>query len=89
MSDKNEAISVRVARLNNIIVGASDGKGATSNSLSAGLTRESLLDAVSVLTNECKKDVLQRKDPKIRDFSKRCTYDVFVYWWRLFIEIYF
>lgn len=63
MQALKEAISVRVARINSEITGKSNGK----NQL---LHRETLLDALQVLYDECSAESMQ-KDSNIAEFVKK------------------
>lgn len=68
MASNSEAISVRSARLNKVILG---NDSTTSN----GLNRESLLDALSVLYNECQKESQKNTDKQVNEFVQKCTYN--------------
>lgn len=65
MEASKEAISVRVSRLNSQLLG----KNAQNNS--SKLTREGLLDALTVLFDECNADALKRSDKYIAQFVEK------------------
>uniref|UniRef100_A0A182WBH5 non-specific serine/threonine protein kinase n=1 Tax=Anopheles minimus TaxID=112268 RepID=A0A182WBH5_9DIPT len=75
---EQKAIAVRTARLNDLILGRSNGGGdalsshgkevADANLLDAALSREGLLDSLLVLYDECSKDAVKKKDKHIADF---------------------
>lgn len=74
MSSKNEAISVRSSRLNQIILG-----NEVSTKIGRGvqdcLNRESLLDALTVLYNECHKETQKsNNDKQFVEFVNKCKY---------------
>lgn len=74
MADNNEAISVRATRLNNIILGSPGSTSKTTKSVADALSRESLLDAITLLHNECNKDFLKKKDKHIKQFVTKCMF---------------
>ncbi|XP_041769645.1 citron rho-interacting kinase [Anopheles merus] len=75
-----KTIAVRTARLNDLILGRSNGgTGADASSherkdaadsalLDVALSREGLLDSLLVLYDECSKDAIKKKDKNIADF---------------------
>lgn len=67
MEALNEPISVRVSRINNNIVGKTEG-----NKSSSSLTnREGLLDALTLLYDECNTESLKKFDKNIQKFVER------------------
>ncbi|XP_053662661.1 citron rho-interacting kinase [Anopheles marshallii] len=75
---EQKAIAVRTARLNDLILGRSNGGGdallsqskeaGDANLLDVALSREGLLDSLLVLYDECSKDAVKKKDKNIADF---------------------
>lgn len=81
MASESEAISVRATRLNQIIIGNDAGKklgrGRDVNggvSIASSLNRESLLDALSVLYNECHKESQKKEDKHVSEFVYKCKF---------------
>ncbi|XP_055609301.1 citron Rho-interacting kinase [Uranotaenia lowii] len=72
-------ISVRTARLNNLVLGRSDCYGLQKDqpdedgdgSLEVAICREGLLDSLFVLYEECSKDALTKKDKNVADFVNK------------------
>ncbi|XP_055624614.1 citron rho-interacting kinase [Toxorhynchites rutilus septentrionalis] len=72
-------ISARTARLNNLILGRAAMVAESSSSLDQdndellenGISRESLLDSLFVLYEECSKDVIKKKDKNVADFVNK------------------
>lgn len=77
MSQKLEAISVRTTRLNHILLGNVDPALKTNKTISEGLNREGLLDALCCLYDECNKDNLKRKDKNVSEFVNKCKFFFF------------
>ncbi|XP_037043796.1 citron rho-interacting kinase isoform X1 [Bradysia coprophila] len=71
MSDDIEAISVRATRLNNLILGRSEATSKIPKQVANGLCRESLLDTLCLLYDECNKDHLKKKDKNVYEFVKK------------------
>ncbi|KAJ6628969.1 Citron Rho-interacting kinase [Pseudolycoriella hygida] len=71
MSDITEAISVRTTRLNNLILGRSEATSKIPKIVANGLCRESLLDTLCLLYDECDKDHLKKKDKNVQEFVKK------------------
>lgn len=71
MASKGEAISVRSARLNQIVLG-NDAATKSGRGVSECLNRESLLDALSVLYNECQKEGQKNTDKQVTEFVQKC-----------------
>ena len=67
--EQQNTISVRVSRLNNIILGLID---ENTNNMTEFLSREGLLDALFLLYDECDKDSLKRKQKNILEFVNKC-----------------
>uniref|UniRef100_A0A182JXN0 non-specific serine/threonine protein kinase n=1 Tax=Anopheles christyi TaxID=43041 RepID=A0A182JXN0_9DIPT len=74
-----KTIAARTARLNDLILGRSNGGGADALPhdkkdsvdgalLDVALSREGLLDSLFVLYDECSKDAVKKKDKNIADF---------------------
>lgn len=76
MSSKNEAISVRSARLNQIVLGndAASKLKRGGHSVSDCLNRESLLDALTVLYSECQKESQKNNDKQVVEFVQKCEF---------------
>lgn len=72
MSDNIEAISVRTTRLNSLILGRSEATSKIPKPVANGLCRESLLDTLCLLYDECNKDHLKKKDKNVHEFVKKC-----------------
>lgn len=72
MASKNEAISVRSARLDQIVLGHDAGSKNGRARVGEGLNRESLLDALSVLYNECHKESQKNADKQVAEFVQKC-----------------
>lgn len=78
MASNSEAISVRSARLNQIVLGnGSEGVARNSRAgvsvVQESLNRESLLDALSVLYNECHKESQKSAaDKQVVEFVQKC-----------------
>lgn len=73
MASNSEAISVRSARLNQIVLG---NEGTAKNAgVAECLSRESLLDALSVLYNECHKESQKNSDKQVVEFVNKCKFD--------------
>lgn len=72
MASNKEAISVRSARLNQIILGNDGGAKNGRAGVSECLSRESLLDALSVLYNECHKESQKNSDKQVVEFVHKC-----------------
>lgn len=77
MASKNEAISVRSSRLNQIVLGndAASKLGRGGHSVSDCLNRESLLDALNVLYSECQKESQKNNDKQVVEFVQKCKSD--------------
>lgn len=76
MASNSEAISVRSARLNQIVLG-NDGTSKNGNGragVAECLNRESLLDALSVLYNECHKESQKNSDKQVVEFVNKCKF---------------
>lgn len=69
--EANNSVCARTNRLNKLIVTGNDDAAAVA------LNRETLLDAFSVLYNECARDALKKNDSNVFDFVKKCK------WWLL------
>ncbi|XP_035916806.1 citron rho-interacting kinase [Anopheles stephensi] len=73
---EQKTIAVRTARLNDLILGRSNGdalashgkEAADGNLFEVALSREGLLDSLLVLYDECSKDAVKKKDKQIADF---------------------
>ncbi|XP_068623643.1 citron rho-interacting kinase-like [Battus philenor] len=65
MEPSKEAIAVRITRLNRQIIGKVTGG---SNKLSKKVDRETLLDAINVLYDECNDDPVKKCDELVRAF---------------------
>lgn len=71
MEPSKEAIAVRLARLNRLILGK--GPGATANNnLRKKIDREALLDALTVLYDDCNDDPVKKGDELVRVFVDKC-----------------
>lgn len=72
MEPSKEAIAVRITRLNRQIVGK-----VTSgpSKLNKRIDRETLLDALTVLYDECNDDPVKKCDELVRAFVDKCTYE--------------
>lgn len=70
-----ESISVRVTRLNNLIVGYTNDSSKFGKPIVECLAREGLLDAFCLLYNECDKDNLKKRDKNILEFVNKCNED--------------
>lgn len=68
-----ESISVRVTRINNLIVGYTKDSSKFGRPIAECLAREGLLDAFCLLYNECDKDNLKKKDKNILEFVNKCN----------------
>lgn len=78
MASNSEAISVRSARLNQIVLG---NEGTAKNAgVAECLSRESLLDALSVLYNECHKESQKNTDKQVVEFVNKCKFDALPYY---------
>lgn len=66
----NKSVSARTTRLNKLIVGQTDVD--RLKQASCTLNRETLLDAFTLLYNECNKDNLKKNDSNIFEFTKKC-----------------
>lgn len=71
---EEQAICVRNTRLNNLILGNIDAKANASKSLTGALSREALLDTLTVLYTECDKDGVKKRDQNVSDFVTKCEY---------------
>lgn len=69
---EEQAICVRTTRLNNLILGNTDAKAKASKSLTSALSREALLDTLTVLYTECDKDGVKKRDHNVSDFVNKC-----------------
>uniref|UniRef100_A0A182SLE6 Protein kinase domain-containing protein n=1 Tax=Anopheles maculatus TaxID=74869 RepID=A0A182SLE6_9DIPT len=73
---EQKTIAVRTARLNDLILGRTNGdavlsqgkEAADAGLLEVALSREGLLDSLLVLYDECSKDAIKKKDKQIADF---------------------
>ena len=81
MPPQKDPITVRTVRLNNFILGkgnSSNGKGNTRRSVGGfgaafeNLSRDTLLDAISVLYHECDKETLKKRDKNVAEFVNKC-----------------
>lgn len=68
MEPSKDAIAVRVTRLNRQITG----KVSSTNRLCRKVDRETLLDAITVLYDECNDDPVKKADELVRVFVDRC-----------------
>lgn len=69
MEPSKEAIAVRITRLNRQIIGkVTNG----TNKLGKKIDRESLLDALTVLYDECNDDPVKKCDELVRTFVDKC-----------------
>ncbi|KAM7354804.1 citron rho-interacting kinase sticky isoform 2-T2 [Cochliomyia hominivorax] len=69
MEKMGDAISVRITRLNNVLLG---GKCfGVSEALAETMTRENLLDAFNLLYQECDKESLRKRDKNIAEFVNK------------------
>ncbi|KFB43925.1 AGAP006932-PA-like protein [Anopheles sinensis] len=65
-------IAARTARLNNLVVGRTNGgDGKDDSNLEVAISREGLLDSLFVLYDECSKDVIKKKDKNIAEFVSK------------------
>lgn len=71
----SDSIGARTIRLNKIILGKSETNLKNAKQLAATLNRETLLDAFTVLYNECDKDGLKKHDQNIFEFANKCKCD--------------
>lgn len=72
-SNKEEqAICVRTTRLNNLVLGNADAKSKASKCIAEALSREALLDTLTLLYNECDKDGVKKRDHNVSDFVNKC-----------------
>lgn len=74
MASNNEehAICVRTTRLNNLILGNSDAKSKASKCIAEALSREALLDTVTLLFHECDKEGVKKRDNNVSNFVTKC-----------------
>lgn len=70
MASNNEAISVRSARINSIILG--NDKAVKCDRVSECLHRESLLDALCVFYDECERESQRSNDKQVNEFVQKC-----------------
>lgn len=70
MEPSKEAIAVRVARLNRQILGKVT--AGTSTFSKRTIEREALLDALTVLYDECNDDAIKKSDEMVRSFVDKC-----------------
>lgn len=70
MEPSKEAIAVRVARLNRQILGKVT--AGTSTFSKRTIEREALLDALTVLYDECNDDAIKKSDELVRSFVDKC-----------------
>ena len=69
MEPSKEAIAVRITRLNRQIIGkVTNG----TSKLSRKIDRETLLDALTVLYDECNDDPVKKCDELVRSFLDKC-----------------
>ncbi|XP_075159790.1 citron rho-interacting kinase sticky isoform X2 [Haematobia irritans] len=69
MAASGDAITVRITRLNNAILG---GRGyGVSSELSDSVNREGLLDALCVLYSECDKEAVRKRDKNVMEFVNK------------------
>lgn len=73
MEPSKEAIAVRITRLNRQIIGkVTNG----TSKLSRKIDRETLLDALTVLYDECNEDPVKKCDDFVRSFLDKCEFEV-------------
>lgn len=71
MEPSKEAIAVRIARLNRQILGkATSGVSRSKKTVD----REALLDALTVLYDECNDDPIKKTDELVRAFVDKCKF---------------
>lgn len=68
----SDSISARTIRLNKLILGKNETNLRNAKQLAATLNRETLLDAFTVLYNECDKDGLKKHDLHVFEFANKC-----------------
>lgn len=71
MEPSKEAIAVRLTRLNRQILGKVTSTGSNSYCKKT-IDREALLDALTVLYDECNEDPLKKSDELVRAFVDKC-----------------
>jgi citron Rho-interacting kinase len=74
--ENSQPISIRINRINNIILGANIGAHNYEKEVVDALSREGLLDALFVLYEECSKDIIKNKDKNICDFVAKCKFSI-------------
>lgn len=72
MEPSKEAIAVRITRLNRQILGKLTGGTNKLNKRTIG--RETLLDALTVLYDECNDDPVKKSDELVRSFVDKCKF---------------
>lgn len=71
MEGSAEPIAVRIARLNNIILGKNLNQTQNQQNTGKLLAREGLLDAVTLLYDECNNETM-RRDKNVVKFIDKC-----------------
>lgn len=85
MEPSKEAIAVRLTRLNRQILGKVT-SGNTTNFSKRTIDREALLDALTVLYDECNDDPVKKCDELVRAFVDKCKFSFMFVPWSLSFE---
>lgn len=74
MEPSKEAIAVRITRLNRLILGKVT--GGTARFSKKTVDREALLDALTVLYDECNDDPVKKSDDLVKAFLDKCEFSL-------------
>ena len=75
MEPSKEAIAIRITRLNRLILGKVTGGSARFSRKT--VDREALLDALTVLYDECNDDPVKKSDDLVKAFLDKCKLSCF------------
>lgn len=78
MEVSNEPIAVRIARINNMILGKMSNQ-ASQSTTGKFLAREGLLDAFTVLYDECNNETM-RRDKNVTKFLDKCKFLIYFFY---------